>query len=270
MFNNVRLDKNVTARMLELLKIEDPEKHILWSEAVRADGILMVEAQKGWYGLPAASALWYQEISKTLTEIAGYTRHAYDGCLFTRKLECVKTAYILLHVDDLGVMMPPGSAEWKRLKDIMESKYEQMSIKQGDSVKYIGLELTRNRSLNRFEIRMSTYIEKLADIHEIDTRKNLSNPADSLNFRDEQYDGDENEDIIAEDDRLLYRSLVMSMQYGNMVVPAVKYHVILLATRQAHPKKGDYTKALRVLGYMYSKRHDAVHSYHIYIYRCII
>ena len=28
----VRLDKNVTARMLELLKIEDPERHMLWSK----------------------------------------------------------------------------------------------------------------------------------------------------------------------------------------------------------------------------------------------
>ena len=55
----------------------------------------------------------------------------------------------------------------------------------------------------------------------------------------------------------------MSMQYGNMVVPVVKYHVILLATRQAHPKKGDYSKALRVLSYMYCKRHDAVHIYGI-------
>ena len=64
----------------------------------------------------------------------------------------------------------------------------------------------------------------------------------------------------------------MSMQYDNLVVPSVKYHVIHLATRQAHPKKGDYNKALRVLRYMVTMRMNALHVYglgkrpNIYIY----
>lgn len=53
----------------------------------------------------------------------------------------------------------------------------------------------------------------------------------------------------------------MSMQYGNLVVPSVKYHVIYLATKQAHPKKGDYQKALRVLGYMVTMKDEALHIY---------
>jgi len=255
----VRLDKMVTARMMAVLQQEDESKYEVWKKEVRADGTLMVEVQKGWYGLPAASALWYQEISTTLIEIAGYTRHSQDRCLFYKRLEGGKTAYILLHVDDLGVMMPPGSPEWKRVKDIMESKYEKMSIKTGDKVKYIGLELERNREKDRFEIRMTDYITKLATIHEVDMEKCKEiNPADSINFKNEEYDGVENELIVDADEALLYRSLVMSMQYGNMVVPSVKYHVIHLATRQAHPKKGDYNKALRVLRYMYTKRMDAM------------
>lgn len=260
----VRLDKMVTSRTMEVLKQEDPIKHETWMKEVRSDGTLMVEVQKGWYGLPAASALWYQEISTTLIDIAGYTRHAQERCLFYKRLDNGKTAYILLHVDDLGIMIHPGSPEWKRVRDIMEAKYEQMSIKTGDKVKYIGLELERNRDKNRFEIRMTEYLAKLAGIHEVDTTKcNEKNPADSLNFKNEDYDGIEDEFIHDEEGRLLYRSLVMSMQYGNWVVPSVKYHVIHLATRQAHPKKGDYQKALRVLRYMYTKRMDAVHIYGI-------
>ena len=74
----VRLDKAVTARMLEVLEKEDSAKHVKWKREVRSDGTLMVEVQKGWYGLPAASALWYQEISTTLIDLAGYTRHSPD------------------------------------------------------------------------------------------------------------------------------------------------------------------------------------------------
>jgi len=87
------------------------------------------------------------------------------------------------------------------------------------------------------------------------------NPADALNFNNEYYRGDENIEITDAEEILLYRSLVMSMQYGNLVVPSVKYHVIHLATRQAHPRKGDYQKALRVLRYMCTMKDNALHIY---------
>jgi len=140
------------------------DKYGNWKWNVRKDGTMMVEVNKGWYGLPAASALWYKEISKTLIETAGYTQSKYDRCVFSKKL-AKGTAYVLPHVDDLGVMTPPGDPEWKRLKVILETQYEKLSVKQGDKVKYIGLELCRNRQKNRFEITMTDYMIRLYDIH---------------------------------------------------------------------------------------------------------
>jgi len=172
---------------------------------------MMVEVKKGWYGLPAASALWYREISKTLIETAGYIQSTYDRCVFYKKL-AMGIAYVLLHVDDLGVMIPPNNPEWKRLKDILETQYEKLSVKRGDKVKYIGLELYRNRQKARFEIKMTDYMIRLCDIHGIEYGKcKEGNPADALNFGNESYEGDEDTDITDAEDILLYKSLVMSM-----------------------------------------------------------
>ena len=277
----VRIDATVTREIIDMLEHEcmkDPqniklkEKFEKWKWNVRKDGTMMVEVNKGWYGLSAASALWYKEISKTLIETAGYTQSTYDRCVFIKKL-AKGLAYVLLHVDDLGVMIPPRDAEWTRLKNILETQYEKLSVKKGDRVKYIGLELFRNRQKNRFEITMTDYMQRLCEIHGVhyDKCKEI-NPADALFFSNEDYEGDDNIDITDETEILLYRSLVMSMQYGNLVVPAVKYHVIHLATRQAHPRKGDYQKALRVLRYMCTMKDKALHIYglgntpDIYIY----
>ena len=38
---------------------------------------------------------------------------------------------------------------------IVDSKYECLKNQDGDYVKYIGLEVTRNRELNRFEVTMA-------------------------------------------------------------------------------------------------------------------
>jgi hypothetical protein len=266
----VRLDATVTAEIILMLKNEcvehlqdkeRKEKYEQWLSNVRRDGTMMVEVKKGWYGLPAASALWYKEISKTLIETAGYTQSKYDRCVFYKKL-AKGIAYVLLHVDDLGVMISPKNPEWKRLKNILEAQYEKLSIKQGDRVKYIGLELFRNRQKSRFEITMYAYILKLCEIHGIDPDTcKMTNPADALNFGNDTYEGEADTEITDIEEILLYRSLVMSMQYGNLVVPSVKYHVIYLATKQAHPKKGDYQKALRVLGYMVTMKDEALHIY---------
>ena len=278
----VRIDAMVTAEILDMLSNEcllEPnnqqpaDRHQLWLDKVRADGTMMVEVHRGWYGLPAASALWFKEISQTLVDDAGYIQSTIDRCLFSKKLDDGSHAYVMLHVDDLGVMIPPDHAEWDRLRTILEKKYEALSVKKGDRVKYIGLELVRNREKNRFEISMNDYIKNLCTLHGVNTLKcSEINPADSLHFNDVEYDGDDDMEISDAKELLLYRSLVMSMQYGNLVVPSVRYHVIYLATRQAHPKKGDYKKALRVLRYMHTMSEKAMHIYgmgknpYIYVY----
>lgn len=256
----VRIEKHIVGMMLGLLKEENVEKFNLWSAAVRSDGTLVVEVQKGWYGLACSSMIWYNEISGTITNVAGYTQHPMEKCLYYKIDQDGSYSYIMLHVDDLCVLVKPGSPECARLKGILESKYEKLKVQTGDRVKYIGFEIFRNRPENRFELTMTQYIEKMCALHDlIDGGHVVKNPATSDDFASTSYNSEVEDKPLG--NVSLYRSLVMSMQYGTLVVPSVKYHVISLATRQACPKVGDYRKARRVLDYMRCKSRKPVYIY---------
>ena len=86
---------------------------------------MMVQASKGWYGICAASALWYNEITNSL-ERSGYVKHQLDRCLFHKKDENDNMCYIMLHVDDMGIIMKSNSPEKIRLEEILEDKYEKL------------------------------------------------------------------------------------------------------------------------------------------------
>jgi hypothetical protein len=110
---------------------------------------------------------------------------------------------------------------------------------------------------------MTEYIKRMCTLYGVssDSNKLVKNPAQSTDFAKAVYAKDE--DNAPCRDAGLYRSLVMSMQYGTLVMPSIKYHVILLATRQVAPKVGDYKKAQRVLEYMRHQAHKALHIYGI-------
>ena len=253
----VKLDRKVTNRMLSILKKDKseggPEKYNKWFKCQRKDGTMMVEAHKGWYGLCAASALWYEEISKTMTE-AGWVIHSLDRCLFSKQDNNGDQCYVMLHVDDMGVIMKPNSPEKHILKNLLELKYEKLKVQDSDHVKYIGLEIKRDRTRNCFELTMIDYINKVCQIHQVNERdinaSPLANPADSVDFGKSDYSLEDMNTYLNEEQITAYRSLVMSMQYATLVKPSIKFHVISLATRQARPKHGDYKKALRVLTYI--------------------
>jgi hypothetical protein len=111
----------------------------------------------------------------------------------------------------------------------------------------------------------------MCELHQTDVSpKEVTNSALSTGFNNTIYEKSEDNEELK--DLSLYRSLVMSMQYGTLVMPSVKYHIIRLATRQSCPKVGDYKKALKVLEYMHYKRKKPVYIYgyganpNIYVY----
>lgn len=256
----VKLMPHIVVLILDLLKVQDSGKFAEWTRAVRPDGSLIVEVNKGWYGLACSSMIWYQEIAGTLMTEGGYSRHPLERCLFHRIDQAGKWSYVLLHVDDMAVMAGEDGVEHARLRRILEVKYEALKVQTGDKVKYIGFEITRNRIENRFQLTMSEYINRLCEVYDIVAgNRKISNPASCEEYGKSVYTTVEDETPVG--DIAKYRSLVMSMQYGTLVMPSVKYHVILLATRQVAPKQGDMKKARRVLQYMQSKASKPVYIY---------
>ena len=219
------------------------------------DGSLMVRVKKAWYGLAPASALWHAEIDRTLTEDCGYKQHSMVKCLYYRVDEQGETSYMMLHVDDIGALMPKDGVERSRVQDILEAKYEKLKCQDSDTVTYIGIEITRNRVTNKFELNMEKRIEKcLSDFGVDPLRKSPVNPAKNARFSVNEPPEDEE----PFDDTTKFRSLVMTEAYMCLVRPHVRFHVAWLATKQNNPTVADWGKAVYLLQYLYGTKSDAM------------
>ena len=208
------------ARMMVELKPE-------WNSFIKEDGSLLVELKKAWYGTNAASALWHQEISGTLIDECGYTRHPLVPCLFYKKVR-KKFCFMLLHVDDIGAMFPKDHVERDRVQNILENKYEAMKVQRGNNVVYVGLEV--NRVGNHFEIGMNKRIEKLASKYNI--KKGSKYPC-TTTYMDNKNGQELYQDITG------YRSLVQSVKWiSTCVKPELLFICSYLACSQTAPGNG--------------------------------
>lgn len=156
--------------------------------------------------------------------------------------------YVMLHVDDMGVLMPPDGKERDRVRGILEEKYERLAVQDGQKVKYIGLEIEWNRGAKTAKVGMSKRVAQMAKDFAIDpVTRRMENPATCRDFSKP-----ETEDVVllGEKEVTKFRSLVMTLAYISAVFPEIKYHVGHLATRQSKPSKRDFRKAIHVAHYV--------------------
>ena len=236
----VRLEPHVAAIVLEF----KPE----WSEFLQQDKSMLVELQKAWYGIAPAPALWNKEVSGTLTKDLGYSPHRLCPCLFYKVLADGRRSYILLHVDDFGIMMPRDGKERNRVYHVLVNKYEEMKVQQGDDLVYIGVEVARRGQT--FELSMRNRILKLCKKFGVSKGRKYPLPA-KLRARS---DADE-----AYNNTQRYRSVVMAARYIAMtVMPEVLFATTYLASHQVRPSVLDYQDAIGVLEYVYGARDNPV------------
>jgi hypothetical protein len=247
----VLLKPHVARRMVEV----NPH----WSEFLRKDGSLMVECDKAWYGLAAASALWNAEVHRTLTEGCGYTQHSMVSCLYYKRVGrsmCI----LMLHVDDIGALFPPNSAERARVKAILENKYEKLKEQTGQNLTYIGMEIEQSREY--FKVNMARRIGVLVtDFGDqgsdtVSKRANLSNPARTQDFCDDASRQQKPSPPFTDTKR--FRSLVMTLAYVANVRPDIRFHVMYPATCQVSPTMADFQKELHIVKYLGTTRDDAM------------
>jgi Reverse transcriptase (RNA-dependent DNA polymerase) len=223
-----------------------------WLPFKKKDGSLLVEMKKAWYGTEVAPALWHKEIKDTLINDCGYTVHPIVPCLFYKNLCHNTQSYIMLHVDDIGAMMPPDQVERNRVHDILVKKYEEMKVQRGDKVTYIGLEITRDRVDNCFKIGMPNRIAKLCDKYNIVNCSKYPHNIDTILEPD--VDTIERHVDIKE-----YRSIVMSVRYIAMTVkPELLCTASVLACRQNNPSVIDYANAIKMLEYLLGAKDECL------------
>jgi len=245
----VRLTAAVAKRMVDY----KPE----WAAFLRRDGTMMVACDKAWYGTQAASALWNAEVTKTIVNKCGYTQHSMVACIFYKITNGIPS-YILLHVDDLGVMFPKDGVERNRVLHILEQEYETLKKQSGDDIVYIGIELTRTRSPNQFRASMKKRIVKLGEGVGFtpDSRVTDHPTRNCMTFCSPTQVQDL--DVISEADHTKFRSLVMTLNYICIVIPAIRFHTIWLATRQSKPTRSDWDKLMHLLRHTWSMRDEEI------------
>ncbi|CAI7880198.1 unnamed protein product [Closterium sp. NIES-54] len=112
---------------------------------------------KSLYRLKQSPLLWYRALDGVLLD-AGWKKGQVDEALYFKAGDNGTTCYVLVYVDDLLVASSsPGML--KELKELLEAAFELREI--SPVVKYLGLEIVRDRPARKLWIHKQSYADKL-------------------------------------------------------------------------------------------------------------
>jgi hypothetical protein len=220
--------------------------HPEWKPFLRKDGSMIVQLQGGLYGLPQASLLWFQMISRTFASL-GYVSSQMDPCLFI-KIEGGKRSFIVLHVDDIAHFyeLPKFQVE---LEAALTREYGPPTVQRGNSGTYLGVEYEYDRDDGSVRLTMKKYIDKL--LAQYNVQKASATPA-SADFMD----------IDTESPRYdskKFASLVMAIYYmAARVRKDILFHVTVLACRISDCRDSDLKKLNKIMRYLYGTRERGI------------
>jgi hypothetical protein len=202
------------------------------------NGTITVKLQKALYGLVEAARLWYEHLSATLIEL-GFRKSTADNCVFIRTTESGEECVICLHVDDLLIT---GSSDEiiDELVRGLEKRYKGLSQQTGDTISYIGMQITFNRAEGSVTIRQPGYIDEMLKQHNV-TGKAIT-PGTQKLF-------EVNPDSKPVNRTLFLSKLMKGMYLTKRTRPDALLEMTHLATRSAAPTEDDMAKLDRV--YMY-------------------
>ena len=109
--------------------------------------------KKAIYGLKQASRAWNLQFNQVLLEL-GFKRTHSDAGIYHR-LDAGGTIIIILYVDDITIL-GDTIAQMTSLKATLSTRYEMTDLGEIDS--YLGVKITRDRSIKRLDIDQSRYV----------------------------------------------------------------------------------------------------------------
>ncbi|CAI7912092.1 unnamed protein product [Closterium sp. NIES-53] len=112
---------------------------------------------KSLYGLKQSPLLWYRALDGVLLG-AGWMKSQVDKALYFKAGNDGVTCWVLVYVDDL-LAASRSPAMLKELKTLLEAAFELLEI--SPVVKYLGLEIVRNRPARKLWLHQQGYADKL-------------------------------------------------------------------------------------------------------------
>ncbi|CAI7907894.1 unnamed protein product [Closterium sp. NIES-54] len=112
---------------------------------------------KSLYGLKQSPLLWYRALDGVLLG-AGWKKSQVDEALYFKAGDDGVTCWVLVYVDDL-LAASSSPAMLKELKELLEAAFELREISL--VVKYLGLEIVRDRPARKLWLHQQGYADKL-------------------------------------------------------------------------------------------------------------
>ena len=225
----MKLNKAVSKIVIE----NDPSKE----RYATHDGKIVVELQKGLYGLKESAKIWYDVISGIFMH-NNYKRSEIDKCSFVKVDNHGKKTIVILYVDDMLIVGDNQDCVDETL-NLLKSKFEKVTVKKGDQISFIGLEIVKDKGGN-IKLSQSAYAKSIVNEQKV-TKMQKYPCNENINLKPE------GEDV----DTTVYTSLVMKLMYlATKTRPDILYVMCILSSSCKQPKKSDMDHLLRVVEYV--------------------
>ena len=237
----MRLDKTMSSM---LCKIDT-----MYDDYTDDKGCIVVRLDKALYGCVESAALWYENLSDTLSR-AGYKKNIYETCVYNKRNKNGMQCTVAVHVDDL-IISSVDRDMIDTLCDHLRDTYGVITRVDGPVVNYLGMvfDLTVEG-----EVRMTMrgFVEDTIAYAAVTGTAN--SPATEGLFETRP-----NAEMAKENDRVWFHSVVAKLSYlAKRAKPECLTAIAYLATRVTRCTEDDLEKLRRVMRYIAKTRENGV------------
>lgn len=204
-------------------------------------GRVVVLLKRALYGCVVSAALWYENLSKTMTGL-GFIRNESDICVFNRVdirgVQCTAT----IHVDDL-LITSTSKAMIAELTEGLRVRYWEITLAHGPLINYLGMAFDFSR-VGEARVSMTGYVDEMLEssgVHGI--AKILA--TDGL------FDNRPDAVMVSEEVRVWFHHVTAQLVYlAKRVKPECLVAVAYLATRVTRCTEDGVDKLHRLVRYI--------------------
>jgi hypothetical protein len=204
-------------------------------------GRVVVLLKKALYGCVESAALWYENLSVTMTAL-GYARNESDICVFNRTdisgVQCTAT----VHVDDLFITSK-SRVMIDELTEGLKARYGEIALAHGPLINYLGMAFDFSHA-GEARVSMSGYVDEMLESSGV-TGIAKTPATDGL------FETREDALPVTEEVRVWFHRVTAQLVYlAKRVKPECLTAVAYLATRVTRCSVDDVDKLHRLIRYI--------------------
>ncbi|KAL7284900.1 hypothetical protein ACG7TL_002214 [Trametes sanguinea] len=228
----------------EEIYMEQPEGWV-----VRGKENYVCLLKKAIYGLKQASRQWNLKIHKSLLDL-GFTRTYSDAGVYVYwRQGGEKVTIVVLYVDDL-LLLGDDRQHIKQVKDALKKQYKMTDL--GAVKRFLGLRISRDRTIRRIDIDQEEYIQSVIERFEMADCKPSRTPLPAGAV----LESSEQPEPASDSFRQRYQSLIGSLLYAALGTrPDIDFAVNRLSKYNANPSDAHWHYAKYVLRYLQGTKH---------------